>query len=137
MDKENRQKMLVELLLSNRDKWWSQKEIASFIKDYQLKESSATNDLCPVMFNDKIDINANLNICYIVVVKNYMFKIATKKEAKREIASHIRRLKAQRGQIVNIAKKIEMDGQVIMDLEVQDAKLDEFLKEFDCFETQE
>lgn len=103
---------LYDLLRSNPDKWFTQKEICEVVEGYNYNDNpTSTSDHCSLINADRILINRNMVIDKIIVCKNYKFKIATKEEAIKEIKSHIRRLLSQAEQIRSMEAKIYRNGQ--------------------------
>lgn len=103
-----RQWKLYNLLKSEPDKWFSQKEIADSIDGYEYKERA--NDRCSAIREDKNEINASLEVDKIIVMKNYKFKIGTKEEYLEERRKHVRRLKQQVKIIQDFDFKVNRDG---------------------------
>ena len=103
-----RQWKLYNLLKTEPDKWFSQKEIADAIEGYEYKERE--NDRCPTIRDDKNEINASLEVDKIIVMKNYKFKIGTKEEYLEERKKHVRRLKQQVKIIQDFDFKVNRDG---------------------------
>lgn len=103
-----RQWKLYNLLKSEPDKWFSQKEIADAVEGYEYKERE--NDRCPTIRDDKNEINASLEVDKIIVMKNYKFKIGTKEEYLEERRKHVRRLKQQVKIIQDFDFKVNRDG---------------------------
>lgn len=110
MELTTRQWQLYNLLKSNPDKWFSQKEICDAVDGYEYVERD--NDRCPAIRIDKNEINANDRVDKIIVMKNYCFKIGTLEEYTEERAAHIRRLKNQVKFIKDMDAKFERNGQV-------------------------
>lgn len=128
----SRQWSLYHLLKSNPYKWFTQKEICEAISDYRYKERN--NDCCPLIREDKLIINASLEVEKIIVMKNYKFKIATEEEYKEERMKHISRLKKQKEEIENIDFKYKNSGQFKL-LSVQGRVIDDKSKARQFFET--
>ena len=103
-----RQWKLYNLLKTEPDKWFSQKEIADAVEGYEYKERA--NDRCPTIRDDKNEINASLEVDKIIVMKNYKFKIGTKEEYLEERKKHVRRLKQQVKIIQDFDFKVNRDG---------------------------
>lgn len=106
-----RQRTLYNLLMSQPDHWFTQREICDVISGYNyVIDPKATNDHCSTIGEDKRAINECPEAEKIVVMKNYCFKIATESEYKEERLSHINRIKSQVAQVVATDKKYYRNG---------------------------
>ena len=103
-----RQWKLYNLLKTNPNKWFSQKEICETIVEYPYYEKGTNH--CPFITEDKLAINSSDLVDKIIVIKSNCYKIANEDEYKRERASHIRRLKVQAQQIRDMDRKYNQDG---------------------------
>ena len=103
-----RQWDLYKYLKANTDRWVSQKEIVDNVEGYTYHERA--NDRCPAIRDDKIAINESLETDKLVVMKNYMFKLATREEYLEERAKHIRKLKNQVKQIQDLDYKADRNN---------------------------
>lgn len=88
---------LKEVFNITPDRWVSQKEIANNVEGYTYIERP--NDRCSQIRQDKIAVNNAKDVNEIIVMKNYMYKIASECEYKEERLAHIRRLKRQVEQV--------------------------------------
>lgn len=104
-----RQEKLLNLLKSEPDKWFTQKEICESISDYTFKERN--NDKCSQIRDDKVAINADKEVDSLIVMKDYKFKIGTYDEYRRERYAHVRRLKNQASEIANMDFKFRRNNQ--------------------------
>lgn len=127
-----RQWRLYNLLKSQPNRWFTQKEIADEIEEYKYIERE--NDKCPTIRMDKMAINASLEVDKIVVMKNYCFKIGNEEEYREERRRHISRLKSQKKEIENIDFKYQHNGQGKL-LSNQGVEIDEKSKARNFFET--
>lgn len=128
----SRQWKLYNLLKSDPNKWFTQKEIADAIPDYNYTERK--NDKCSSIREDKIAINASIEVEKIIVMKNYCFKIGNEKEYREERRKHISRLKNQKREIENIDYKYQHNNQGKL-ISNQGAVIDEKSKARHFFET--
>ncbi len=104
-----RKEKLINLLTSEPDKWFTQKEICDAIPEYHYVERN--NDKCPVIREDKLEINSNPEIETLIVMKDYKFKIGTYEEYIQERNAHIRRLKNQVSAIRDMDFKFKRHNQ--------------------------
>lgn len=104
-----RQWQLYNLLLTEPNRWFTQKEICEKVQGYNYVERN--NDRCPMIRDDKLAINATNEVDKIIVMDRYCFKIATYEEYLQERHKHIRRLKNQVKEIENIDYKYRLNGQ--------------------------
>lgn len=109
MELTSRQWQLYNLLKTQTDHWFSQKEICDSVSGYEYVDRN--NDKCPAIRDDKNALNESPIIDKIIVMKNYCFKIGTLEEYKEERLSHIRRLKNQVKMIEDMDKKFSRNGQ--------------------------
>lgn len=128
----SRQWELYNLLKTDPNKWWTQKEIVDAIPSYKYIERN--NDKCSSIREDKIAINASLEVDKIIVMKNYCFKIGNEKEYHEERKKHIVRLKNQKSEIENIDFKYKHHNQGKL-LSNQGVVIDEKSKARHFFET--
>lgn len=105
-----RQWSLYNLLRSEPDRWFTQKEICEAVDGYVYNDEITRHDHCPTIGNDKKIINDNPQVDKIIVMKDNCFKIATYEEYMEERKSHIRRLKSQVAQIQAMDYKAHRDG---------------------------
>lgn len=106
----SKQWKLYNLLKSNPDHWFTQKEICDAIPEYHYIEDDRNN--CAEIGQDRITINADSQVDKIIVTKKHCFKIATIEEYKQERNYHIRKLKTQVDLIEAMDRKFERNGQV-------------------------
>jgi len=104
-----RQHDLYELLMSNPNHWFTQKEICDSVFGYEYIDDDRNH--CVEIGNDRIAINEDSSVDKIIVTKNHLFKIATYEEYIRERNSHIRRLKVQVAQVKAMDRKYAQNGQ--------------------------
>lgn len=116
-----RKQKLYDLLLSQPNHWFTQKEICDNISGYTFKDRK--NDKCSAIRADKNEINADRHFEKIITMKNYCFKIATKEEYIAERNAHIRRLKEQ----VKIIKDMDYKNRINNSF---DLLLQEFISSF-------
>ena len=112
---KERQKSLYNLLNSDTSKWFSQKEICDAISDYKYNDRKTSSDKCSAILQDKMTINESQEFEKIIVSKNYMFKIATIEDYKKERNFHIRKLKNQVKMIKDMDFKYKLNLQGVMD----------------------
>lgn len=117
-----RQNALYNLLQSDMNHWFTQKEICDAIPEFHYRETSAdTHDHCSAIGLEKRKINAIPSAKKVIVMKNCCFKIGTFEEYMEERASHIARLKNEVAQIKNVDAKFENN--------VNEKKFDDILDE--------
>ena len=112
---KERQKSLYNLLNSDTSKWFSQKEICDAISEYKYNDRKNSSDKCSAILQDKMTINESQEFEKIIVSKNYMFKIATIEDYKKERNFHIRKLKSQVKMIKDMDFKYKLNLQGVMD----------------------
>ena len=112
---KERQKSLYNLLNSDTSKWFSQKEICDAISDYKYNDRKNSSDKGSAILQDKMTINESQEYEKIIVSKNYMFKIATIEDYKKERNFHIRKLKNQVKMIKDMDFKYNLNLQGVMD----------------------
>lgn len=103
-----RYEKLYNYLLTRVGHWTTQREICENVEGYVYH--TRNNDRAPTIREDMKLINADTNIHFIVVCKNYCFKIATKEEYKAYRNERIRRLKAQVKMLKDIDFKYSRDN---------------------------
>ena len=128
----SRQWKLYNLLKSQPNKWFTQKEICEAIKEYEFHDRP--NDKCPTIREDKLAINQSLEVDKIVVMDKYQFKIGTKEEYLKERIKHVNRLKRQKEQIESMDYKYKLDNQGKL-ISNKGAVIDEQSKARNFFET--
>lgn len=79
-----RQWQLYNLLKSNPEHWFSQKEICEAIDGYEYRERKATNDKCVDIWHDREKLNDSTEPDHIIAMKKYHFKIANREEVLAE-----------------------------------------------------
>lgn len=103
-----RHEKLYDYLLQNGTRWVSQKEICNNITGYRYHERN--NDRAPTIREDMLLINSLPDFNFIVICKDYHFKIATMEEYKEYRNERIRRLKKQVKMIKDIDFKYHRDN---------------------------
>ena len=101
---------LYNLLMAAPDKWWTQREIVDNVEGYSYLHYRTKNDKCPMIREDVLWINNNVEFKKIVVVDKYRYKIATKEEARAYYKKRINRLKTQVEMIKDLEFKMLADG---------------------------
>jgi len=100
---------LYNLLQSDTDKWFTQKEICDAISEYTYSDDDRNH--CVAIGEDRIAINNDPRVDMIIVTKKHCFKIATYEEYIEERNYHIRRLKSQVAQVEAMDYKMSRNGQ--------------------------
>lgn len=106
-----RQENLYNLLLSQPDRWFTEKEICDAVEGYEYHDDpkhSTTH--CASIFTDKNDINDSNVKDKIIVMKKHCFKIANYDEYRHERMMHIRKLKFQVARVKAMDHKYGIDG---------------------------
>lgn len=105
-----RQWALYNLLNSDTNKWWTQREICDAIPSYHWIDDDRNH--CAEIGSDRRFINNSQRVDKIIVTKKHCFKIATVEEYIEDRNRHIRRLKTEVEQIKAMDFKCNRDGQV-------------------------
>lgn len=103
-----RYEKLYKYLLNNGGRWITQKEICANIEGYTYHDRK--NDKAPSIREDMKIINEDINCHFIVVCKNYCFKIGNREETLKYRFERIKRLKAQVKMLKDIDFKIHRDN---------------------------
>lgn len=106
-----RQLNLHKLLLTNPNKWFTQKEICDVILDYEYRERKNTSDKCSTIWQDREEINKSDEVENIIAMKNYCFKIANLEETVEEETRLYKNAMRNLKRMTVIKKKRLMDGQ--------------------------
>ena len=125
---------LYRLLMTDKNRWFTQKEICDQIDEYEYTDD--TRNHCVEIGSDRIDINACPEIDEHIVVKSHRFKIANEQEFAKEYISHLTRLRGQKAQLDAMDMKLEREMQVKL-FNNQLGELTEHHKQYhSLFETQ-
>lgn len=108
-----RQKDLYTFLSTDKNRWFTEREICEGVSGYNYREYTSTSTThCAAIFEDKNAINKFIDTEYsgIIVMNKHKFKIASKEEYKRERNAHIRALKNQVEFVKSLDAKNSMNG---------------------------
>lgn len=126
-----RQLKLYNLLNTDPNKWFSQKEICDAIIDYTYSEDERNH--CVTIGEDRIIINANSHVDKIIVTKKHCFKIANETEYAEEREKQKKRALKLLWQVSCKDRKYKRDGQVKLFGDVFDEVKEESKQYYETF----